>query len=137
MGSSPLLLRTLADYVGSGGMDAHLGEMRPLYRRKSETLCRSLAEHCPDELRFTRPEGGFFLWVESLEADAQRVASCAAEEGLVFPAGSGFFLNGREDDTSHVRLAFSTASVEEMEQVGPRMRRALEKAKEGAVLMAR
>ena len=39
MGSSPLLLRTLADYVGSGGMDAHLAEMRPLYRQKCETLC--------------------------------------------------------------------------------------------------
>ena len=74
--------------------------------------------------------------MNSLEADAQQLARCAAEEGLVFPAGSGFFLNGREDDTSHVRLAFSTASVEEMEQVGPRMRRALERAMDGATPMA-
>ena len=137
MGGSPLLLRALADYVGSGSMDAHLGEMRPLYRAKCDALCRSLEEHCPDDLQFTKPEGGFFLWAKSREADAQDLARCAAEEGLVFPAGSGFFLDGRNDDTSHVRLAFSTASVEEMLQVGPRMRKALEKALDGASSMAR
>ena len=128
MGSSPLLLRALADYVGSGSMDAHLDDMRVLYKAKCEALCLSLVEHCPDDLQFTKPRGGFFLWVKSLEADAQTLAGCAAEEGLVFPAGSVFFLNGREDDTSHVRLAFSTASVEDMAQVGSRMRRALERA---------
>ena len=128
MGSSPLLLRALADYVGSGGMDAHLAEMRPLYRQKCEALCESLTEHCGDDLEFTEPEGGFFLWVKSPRVDAQTLSRTAAEEGLVFAAGSLFFLNGRDDDTSHVRLAFSTASVEEMVQVGPRMRRALERA---------
>ena len=137
MGSSPLLLRALADYVGSGGMDTHLEDMRRLYRAKCDALCDSLEEHCPDDLRFTKPEGGFFLWVNSLVADAQQLARCAAEEGLVFPAGSLFFLNGREDDTSHVRLAFSTASVEEMAEVGPRMRRALERALDSATSMAR
>ena len=128
MGSSPLLLRALADYVGSGGMDAHLDEMRRLYEAKCEALCLSLAEHCPEDLQFTKPEGGFFLWVKSLEADAQTLSKFAAEEGLVFPAGSLFFLNERDDDTFHVRLAFSTASIGEMRQVGPRMRRALDRA---------
>ena len=132
MGSSPLLLRALADYVGSGSMDAHLDDMRVLYEAKCEALCLSLVEHCPDDLQFTKPQGGFFLWVKSLEADAQALAGCAAEEGLAFPAGSLFFLNGREDDTSHVRLAFSTASVEDMAQVGSRMRRALERALDSA-----
>ncbi len=132
MGSSPLLLRALADYVGAGSMDAHLDEMRTLYKAKCDALCRSLEEHCTGDLRFTMPGGGFFLWVESLKVDAQHLAKYAAEEGLVFPAGSLFFLNGRDDDTSHIRLAFSTASVEEMAQVGPRMRRALERALDGA-----
>ena len=95
MGSSPLLLRALADYVGSGSMDVHLDEMRKLYKAKCDALSRSLEEHCPGDLQFTKPEGGFFLWVKSLEADAQQLAKRAAEEGLVFPAGSLFFLNGR------------------------------------------
>ena len=128
MGSSPLLLRALADYLGTGKMDEHLREMRPLYRAKCEALCESLSEHCPGDLAFNQPMGGFFLWVESLGVDAQELSRCAAEEGLVFPGGSLFFLNGRDDDTTHVRLAFSTASVEEMAEVGPRMRRALDRA---------
>ena len=127
MGSSPLLLRALAGYVGSGSMDEHLCEMRPLYKAKCEALCRSLAEHCSEDLEFTEPQGGFFLWAKS-RVDAQELCKGAAEEGLVFPAGSLFFLNGRDDDTSHIRLAFSTASVEEMAKVGPRMRKALDRA---------
>ena len=128
MGSSPLLLRALAEYVGSGAMDEHLDEMRPLYKAKCEALCRSLAEHCSEDLEFMEPRGGFFLWAKSLRVDAQELSKWAAGEGLVFPAGSLFFLNGREDDTSHLRLAFSTASVEEMAEVGPRMRKALDRA---------
>ena len=128
MGSSPLLLRALAEYVGSGAMDEHLDEMRPLYKAKCEAICRGLAEHCSEDLEFIEPRGGFFLWAKSLRVDAQELSKWAAGEGLVFPAGSLFFLNGREDDTSHLRLAFSTASVEEMAEVGPRMRKALDRA---------
>ncbi len=128
MGNSPVLLRALAEYVGSKQMEEHLEEMRPLYKAKCEALCRSLEEHCSQYVRFTKPDGGFFLWVECIGPKSRDLMREAAELGLIFPVGATFFLQGDDDDTSHIRLAFSTASVEELEQVGPRMREAFVRA---------
>ena len=114
--------------MGSGKLSDHLDEMRPLYAAKCKALCDSIEQHCSDYVRFTRPDGGFFLWLDCLGANARDVAAAAAKEGLMFPVGSLFYLNGDEDDTSHVRLAFSTASVDDLSQVGPRLRRAFERA---------
>lgn len=131
MGNSPILLWALADYVGSGELEEHVRKMRPIYAAKCEALCESLERHCSEMVRFSRPEGGFFLWVECLVAEARDVARHAAALGLSFPAGAGFYLNGEKDDTSHIRLALSTASVDELNEVGPRLRRAIERAMSG------
>lgn len=128
MGTSPLLQRAIADYIGRGKLETHLREVRPLYAQKCDALCRSLAQDCGPYVRFGRADGGFFLWVECVGARAQDVAREAAREGLVFPVGSLFYLDGEQADTAHVRLAFSTATLEELAQVGPRLRAAFERA---------
>ena len=48
--------------------------------------------------------------------------------GLIFPVGANFFLEQEKDDTSHLRLAYSTASVDELRRVGPLMREAFVRA---------
>ncbi|MBI4313124.1 MAG: PLP-dependent aminotransferase family protein [Chloroflexi bacterium] len=128
MGISPLLLRAIAEYAGSGKLEAHLEEVRPIYAQKCDVLSRSLMEHCGEYVRFRKPTGGFFLWVECLGPSAREVRQAAALEGLSFPGGDGFFLNRERDDTTHLRLAFSTASLEELAEVGPRLRAAFRRA---------
>ncbi|MBI2170706.1 MAG: PLP-dependent aminotransferase family protein [Chloroflexi bacterium] len=128
MGVSPLLLRALAEHVGGGRLEAHLKGMRPIYAEKCETLSRSLQEHCAGYVRFRKPAGGFFLWVECLGPSAREIREAAALEGLVFPGGDSFYLRREQDDASHLRLAFSTASLEELAEVGPRLRAAFRRA---------
>lgn len=127
MGNSPLLQRALAEYVTSGKLDEHLAMMRPIYAEKCETLCRSLEDHCSQYLKFRRPDGGFFLWVECIGPKSRDVMQAAAIEGIIFPVGATFFINGDEDDTSHLRFAFSTATLDELAQVGPRLRKVFDK----------
>ena len=95
MGGSPLLHRALADYVGNGELEPHVEILRGIYRRKCETLVATLREHCEPYLRFTDPEGGFFLWAECFGASAQDVAREAAIEGVTFAAGSNFYATAR------------------------------------------
>ena len=52
----------------------------------------------------------------------------ASKEGVVFPLGSTFFMNQERDDSTHLRLAFSTASLEELERVGPLLKLACDRA---------
>ncbi len=127
MGTSPILLRAMARYLQSGRLETHVDEMRELYALKLRTLCDSLDEHCEPYVRFTRPGGGFFLWLECLGAPASEVRVAAAEEGLVFPSGSMFFNDPEKSDDKYLRFAFSSASLEQLGQVGPRLATAFRK----------
>ena len=128
MGGSPLLHRALALYVGNGELEPHVDTLRAIYRRKCEALVDSLREHCEPYLRFTAPEGGFFLWAECIGASAQDVAREAAIEGVTFATGSNFYAEREAADTSHIRLALSYAALEELTDVGPRLLRAFQRA---------
>lgn len=121
MGGSPLLLRAMARYLDAGHLDPHVEEMRELYALKCRTLCDSLEEHCCSYVRFTRPEGGFFLWLECIDAPASEVRVAAAEEGLILAGGSTFFHDPEKARDRYLRLAFSSASVEQLREVGPRL----------------
>ena len=59
---------------------------------------------------------------------AQDVRREASKEGVVFPLGSSFFLNQERDDTTHLRLAFSSASLAELEMVGALQKLACDRA---------
>ena len=127
MGTSPILLRAMARYLRTGHLETHVAEMRELYALKCKTLCDSLEEHCSQYVRFTRPEGGFFLWLECVGASASEVRVAAADEGLIFPSGSTFFHDPGKARDKYLRLAFSSASVEQMKEVGPRLAAAFRK----------
>ncbi len=133
MGGSPLLQRMLAAFIEDGGYAAHVARMRPLYARKAAALQRGLRAYAEPYAGFRSPQGGFFLWVRllgGLSADA--VQREALAEGVVFPVGRAFFPDHaqRDDDpgSDYIRLAWSTASVEELEEAGQRIARACERA---------
>ena len=127
MGGSPLVHRALAEYVGSGKVEPHAAHMRSLYAEKCAALAASLEEHCTPYLRFERPAGGYFLWAECQGAPAARITADAAADGLLFAPGSAFHLHPGED-TTHIRLAFSFATLDEMREVGPRLRSVFRRA---------
>ena len=129
MGNSPLLHRMLAEFIASGEYEQHVARMRPLYARKAAALQRGLVEHAEPYASFRGPRGGFFLWVrlgEGLTAEAMQRA--AFDEGVVFPVGHAFFPERREPGGEHIRLAYSTASVEDLEECAARIARACEVA---------
>ena len=132
MGSNQVMLRALAQIVASGKLDSHLEKMRPIYAEKSKVLANALAEHCEPHLRFSEPQGGFFQWVECTSVTAREVLDIgSSEEGLIMPIGSVFFRRGEEDDTAHIRMAFSNAQLDKLAEVGERLSRAFRRAAGG------
>ena len=127
MGASPILLRAMARYLRAGHLEPHVEELRELYALKCLTLCDSLEEHCSSYVRFTRPEGGFFLWLECIDAPASEVRAAAAEEGIIFASGSSFFHDPQKARNRYLRLAFSSATVAQLKEVGPRLATAFHK----------
>ena len=123
-----MLTRAMARYLDSGHLESHVEELRELYALKCKTLCDSLEEHCGPYVRFTRPTGGFFLWVECIgDVAGTEVRLAAAQEGLILQGGSLFFHDPQKAQDNHLRLAFSSASVEQLREVGPRLADAFRK----------
>ena len=90
--------------------DAHLGRIRAEYRRRCEAMLFALERSMPPGTRWSRPDGGLFLWLElpgGLRDDD--VFRAALERAVAVVPGSGFFVGPAEH--GFVRLNFSNQSV--------------------------
>ena len=126
MGNSPLVHYALTDLITSGELGKHVGAMRSLYKKKCFALIASLRKYCDQYIDVEQPEGGYFLWVRCKQGNALDITQAAADEGLVFPSGSVFYID-RAQDTAHFRLAYTRAPFEHLEESGKRLRRAFER----------
>jgi len=126
MGNSPLVHYALADFIESGRLDEHVDSMRSLYRDKCKAMVDSLRINCGSYVELEEPKGGYFLWVKCKRGKATELIQASAEEGLIFPLGSIFFVNKTRDD-NHFRLAYTRSSFEHLHEAGKRLQRAFER----------
>lgn len=54
----------LADYLAKGGYDKHLRQLRHALAAQQASMLDAISRHFPKGTRATRPDGGYFLWVE-------------------------------------------------------------------------
>jgi len=107
-----------------GVIDRHIPVIRRVYRERRDLMLASMAEHFPAGVRWTRPEGGLFLWVELPEGmNAVELLSIAVARKVAFVPGAPFFPNGGGENT--MRLNFSNAGPEMIRTGIARLGRAL------------
>jgi 2-aminoadipate transaminase len=112
-GANPLVANVLADYCLAGLLDAHVAGLRDVYRRRRDAMLEALAAHMPAEATWTRPGGGFFVWLRLPEPlRAAKVAARARQEGLLIPVGDPFFAEAPTGQ--YLRLAFSYVTPEQI-----------------------
>lgn len=112
--SPPLLSQAqLHDFLAAGYFEKHLEFLRLFLRSRRDALLEVLEEEMPREAAWTRPAGGYFLWLELPETvDAAELNERACAAGVAFVPGAGFFHGDRGRSTA--RLAFSYPSVDEI-----------------------
>jgi 2-aminoadipate transaminase len=92
-------------YLASERWRDNLRSLVDVYRRRRDVMLQALAEHFPTEARWTRPSGGFYVWVRLPdELDARAMLAAAVERRVAYVPGTGFFPDGR--GRQHMRLAF-------------------------------
>ena len=116
--------------VARGGfIDQHVRRIREVYRRRRDLMLASLERAFPDPaagVRWTRPQGGLFLWVMAPEGlDTSRLLEDAVREKVAFVPGAAFYPLGGGKNT--MRLNFSNATEPMIEEGIARLARALEK----------
>jgi len=104
-------LRFLKDH---DGILRHMAAQRRLLAPKFEAVLAALDRHLSDldQVRWTRPEGGYFISVDAMDGTAKRTVELARALGIALtPAGATW--PGSEDPNDRVlRLAPSFPSVE-------------------------
>ena len=69
-------------------------------------MIETIEKEFPDSVTFTRPQGGFFIWVTLPEGiDAMEVFRKAVEEKVAFVPGGPFFTD--ESNNNYMRLSYS------------------------------
>jgi 2-aminoadipate transaminase len=100
------LQAALAEFIGDGAYERHLGRIRRTLRRRHAAVAEALAEHLPDGTKWTRPEGGYQVWVAlPFAVDTRDLLVDAAREGVLFSPGSQFQPGGGPSRCLRLTLA--------------------------------
>lgn len=103
----------LSAYLREYDWKAQIDTYRALYKERCGAMLAALEQHMPDGVSWTRPAGGFFVWVTLPEdINTYPLLQKAIDAGVVFIPGAAF---SPSDEPSHnLRLAFSAVSGDEI-----------------------
>ena len=105
-----------SEYMDRCDMDAHVEEIRALYRAKCDKMLECLDREMPEEVKYTRPEGGLFLWCTLPEKiDSGAFVKKAVEKNVFVVPGTAFNCDETKGSPSF-RLNYSMPSMEEIEK---------------------
>jgi 2-aminoadipate transaminase len=110
---TPVLLgqATVFEYLRRGNFEPNLERVSTLLRARRDAMLEALERELPDA-RWSRPQGGYFVWLElSKGADAGALLERATAAGVTFVPGADF---GGPPNTA--RLAFSFVSPDEIRE---------------------
>ncbi len=120
---------TLSQYIaydicGRGLLKTHIKKIRYMYKERRDVMLDTLERYFPSGVKWTKPEGGLFLWVELPEhIDTKELFNEAVKEKVAFVPGSSFYPDGSGKNT--MRLNFSNATPEMIEEGIKRLARVI------------
>ncbi|MDW7692423.1 PLP-dependent aminotransferase family protein [Flammeovirgaceae bacterium SG7u.111] len=98
--------RVLAQYLEDNDIDEHIENIRLLYGKQRQAMIESIKEHFPEDVHYTLPEGGMFLWVTLPKGySTMNLFDIAIKKNVAFVPGSPFYVG--KNDTNTFRLNFS------------------------------
>jgi DNA-binding transcriptional MocR family regulator len=112
--SPPALTQaTVHELIARGAFEPNLERVCGLLRARRDAMLEALEREFPAGTSWSRPEGGYFLWVTFPEGvDASELLVRALEAGVAFVRGADFFPAGSGDGVNAARFAFSFESPE-------------------------
>jgi 2-aminoadipate transaminase len=105
---------TVLEFSRRGSFEPNLERVNGLLRERRDAMLESLERDMPEDATWTRPEGGYFVWLDLPSGPpAAELLAQAEEAGVTFVKGADFFPGGRGGERS-LRLAFSFVSPDEI-----------------------
>lgn len=102
-------------YLTKYDVEEHLSMIRQMYKDQRDFMVEMIKLHFPDDVKYTQPEGGMFLWV-TLPEDmaAMELFERTMEEKVAFVPGEAFYSDDPQKNT--LRLNFSNSNNAKIEE---------------------
>lgn len=116
MSNPGFLQQLVARYFLDYDMDAHIRDCCDVYRVKRDLMLKCLEKELSGKATWTKPEGGFFLWLTLPENVSGNSFSkyLLDQKKLITVCGSAYCPGG--EDINAIRLNFSAPSKNEIEE---------------------
>lgn len=104
--SSTLVQRAVAEFLSRGLLEPHLERITEVHGARRDVMIQALEEELSGIARWSRPEGGVFVWASLPERlDTEEMFHQAIEKKVAYIPGGVFSVDGRTRNA--VRLNFS------------------------------
>lgn len=105
-GANPLTANAVAAYCQQGLLEPHIEQLHRVYRARRDIMLRALETHMSDDVHWTQPNGGFFVWLSLPQRlCAIEIIKRIQQAGVMALAGDPFF--AEQPTGQFLRLAFS------------------------------
>lgn len=101
-------------FITECDLDAHIAKINDLYRAKCTLMLSTLDKYMPEGVKYTRPEGGLFIWMTLPEKIEMTAFVKRALERKVAVVPGSTFLCDTNATINAVRLNYSTPSDDEI-----------------------
>ncbi len=103
--------RIVDQFLSDYSLDDHIETIKALYLSKKNTMISAIKKNFPENVSFTDPEGGMFLWVTLPEGiSSMKLFDKAIEKNVAFVPGDPFYTN--KTDVNSFRLNFTNSNEE-------------------------
>ena len=114
------------EYCKSGKLEENIRSNIQIYKRKRDVILNALDKYFPQEVTWTKPQGGFFVVATLPEyIDTGEMFKEAIEEKVAYVPGGPFFADGKGKNT--MRLSFCYPSVEDIDEGIKRLGKVIKK----------
>lgn len=113
---SPALNQLIVvEYFKRGLYYKNINKNLAVYKERKDAMIAALERYMPSEVKFTRPDGGLFIWAECPKCvDTSAMLERAIAKNVAYICGKEFYADGSGKNT--MRLNFSNSDVERIER---------------------
>ena len=82
------------DYLMNHELNEHIGKIKALYKEQSDVMLQAMKDFFPDNVTYTMPKGGMFVWGSLPEGESSlELFDRAMKEKVAFVPGNPFYVN--------------------------------------------
>ena len=113
--TNTLTQAAVADFLSNGRFELHLRHLRKALHTQSLRYLQAISEYFPEDIRVTRPQGGFTLWIEmNQKLNAYKLHKRALKHHIGIAPGQIFSSQGRFENC--FRISYGEPWREEIGQ---------------------